>query len=379
MTTLPNNKPVKKKRSKKPARSQQGPATPSAPAASESSQENGTSQALPALNGPAIIYAVRWLIVDTFRQAVANRIFWFMLIISAVTIVFCLGISVESGLSAPLAGDTELYGPKGNPFTGGRAEGSISIMFNMISVPWNRHDDDAVRFIQVILAGYAVGLIGFLLALIWTAGFVPDFLQPSAASVLFAKPIPRWTLIVGKYLGVVAFVAVQISIFVFGTWFALGIRTNVWESGYLLTIPLFVIYFSVIYSFTVLIATCTRSSVACIFGSILFWLLCMGMNHGRHYAVGMEHFSGGDTILGPLSSWVIELSYWILPKPADIVVLLEQAIGAQTYIGTLTQQPHFQYVITNELYWPQWSILASLGFVVAMLVLSAQQLASVDY
>ena len=75
----------------------------------------------------------------------------------------------------------------------------------------------AWKVVGVLLAGEALFasvpiaagsmLVRFLLtseaALVWTAGFLPDFLQPSAASVLFAKPVPRWTVLLGKYAGVV--------------------------------------------------------------------------------------------------------------------------------------------------------------------------------
>ena len=42
-----------------------------------------------------MIYACRLLIRDTFRQALANRVFWVMLGACAVVIMFCLSISIE--------------------------------------------------------------------------------------------------------------------------------------------------------------------------------------------------------------------------------------------------------------------------------------------
>src|SRR5580704_8787430 len=45
---------------------------------------------------------------------------------------------------------------------------------------------------------------GLLLALLWTAGFLPTFLEPAHASILLAKPTPRWQLLVGKFVGVLA-------------------------------------------------------------------------------------------------------------------------------------------------------------------------------
>ncbi len=338
---------------------------------------------LPSVDGPAVIYAVRWLIVDTFRQALASWIFWIMLAVSGICIVFCLGTSITSGLLEPLPGDMEMYVPgkdgKPVPFSeNARPEGKICFL-GLIEVQNNRHVDNAVGFIQIVLASFVVGTIGFLLALIWTSGFLPDFLQPSAASVLLAKPIPRWTLIIGKYLGVVTFVGFQILVFFVGTWLALGIRHGVWEYGYLAAIPLFVLNFSVIYSFSVLLAVCTRSTIACLFGSILFWLVCWGMNIGHHFIFGFEEISGGTASLGPMSQFLTEMGYWILPKPADISILLEQAMGAQNYTVTLSSQSEFQQLVENGAFFPIWSILASLVFSVTMLFVSGNQLAATDY
>ena len=59
---------------------------------------------------------------------------------------------------------------------------------------------------SLILAGGIAGTLRTALTLVWTAGFVPTFLEPGAASVLLAKPVERWQLLLGKYVGVLAFV-----------------------------------------------------------------------------------------------------------------------------------------------------------------------------
>jgi hypothetical protein len=297
-----------------------------------------------------------------------------------VCIIFCLGVSVESNLAPRLPGDTSLFTHNEQPLTVGNAKaGSITLLFGFIRIDHHRHADVAVQFIQVVLAGFVVGIFGFVLALIWTAGFVPDFLQPGAASVLLAKPVPRGVLLTGKYVGVVAFVGFQILVFFLGTWLALGLRTGIWDCGYLAAVPLFLVQFAVIFSFTVLIAVLTRSTVACIFGSILFWLLSWGMNVGRHFALGFEQLASGTARLGHLSQGMIEIGYWILPKPADIMIVLEEAMGAGNHTATLAQQPELQATIATGQFLPELSILSSIAFAVTLLVISARQLAQTDY
>ncbi len=43
-------------------------------------------------------------------------------------------------------------------------------------------------------------------------------------------------------------------------------------------IPLLLLQFAIFYSFSVLLGVITRSTVACVFGAVLFWLLAWGIN-----------------------------------------------------------------------------------------------------
>ena len=51
------------------------------------------------MNLSAAIYAIKWLVRDTFRQARASGISWVMLAVSALCILFCLGVSVRGTTS----------------------------------------------------------------------------------------------------------------------------------------------------------------------------------------------------------------------------------------------------------------------------------------
>jgi hypothetical protein len=107
---------------------------------------------LPSMNGPALIYCVRWLIWDTFRQAIASRIFWVMLMVSALAVVFCFGVRIEGGLEKNPE-DLELYTRDNQPYTGSGSAGTISLLYGfMPNLPWNRPAREAVLFIQMVLA-----------------------------------------------------------------------------------------------------------------------------------------------------------------------------------------------------------------------------------
>jgi len=333
------------------------------------------------MNLSAAIYAIRWLVRDTFRQARAAGLFWLMLGVSALCIVFCLGVSVRAPLTLK-SGDepTEFvsgHDPRTDPAKAAKAGvdvagGEMTLAFGAIHLPVARDAHDAVRFIQLVLAGGVADALGVVLALIWTAGFLPTFLEPGAASVLLAKPVPRWSLLAGKYLGVLAFVGFQALVFVGGTWAALGLRSGVWDMAYLWCVPLLLLHFAIFFSFSALVAVCTRSTVACVIGSLLFWLVCWGMNYGRHFVLGVPDVS---QVPGSLA-WLVDVGYWVLPKPADLGVVLFDALDAGRHFS---KGLALQNVQAHGDFHPEWSILSSLLFTAAMLYVAGRQFVTTDY
>ena len=329
------------------------------------------------MNSPAVIYTFRWLAWDTFQQALASRVFAVLLGLNCLCILFCLGVSIDGGNSLKGPGDIELFDRSGQPLTGPNPEPArLRLAFGAIRVELPRDAEEGVHFLQVLMAKWVAGAVGLLLALIWTAGFIPDFLEPSAAAVLLAKPAPRWVLLAGKYCGVVLFVALQAFVFFAGTWVALGVRTGVWLPGYLAGVPLLTAHFAVVYSFSVLIGVSTRSTVACVFGSVLFWFICFGANIARHAVVTMPQLAPQAAPYPQSFLTLVEIGYWILPKPADLMMLLDSALQAGEHF---TMAPEFATVQAMGGFDPVLSLCTSLLFVAGMLGLASHQLSVTDY
>src|SRR5215211_6413479 len=68
------------------------------------------------MNLPAALLAIGWMVRDTLRQSLASRLFWAMLAVSAICIVFCLGVRTTDRPRLPTApGETPLVLPKDDP------------------------------------------------------------------------------------------------------------------------------------------------------------------------------------------------------------------------------------------------------------------------
>jgi ABC-type transport system involved in multi-copper enzyme maturation permease subunit len=371
------------------------------------------------------------LIVDTFRQSLASGIFWLIGAASLLIMVMCLSVHIDAPSTLPTRPGERI---EALPPTDPEAQdpqkaagvdiirGELSFGFGLFRDKVAYEKDTQVRFLLAVLITVFVDTIGVLLALIWTAGFIPAFLEPSNASVLLAKPIPRWSLLAGKFLGVLAFMSLHAIIFIVGTWMALGIKTGVWPPEYLLGIPLLVLHFAVFFSFSTLLAVCFRSTVVCVFGTILIWLICWGMNWGRDMLIHVENGSPAPpgymtiadktkskqpkdqskdqskeqpkdqaaapapaettpatpkrTPFSATSRTITEIGYWVLPKPADMGLILYDAMGA----GRFVEKPwEFQTVQRLGYFSPELSIATSILCMLVVLGLACYQFATMDY
>jgi ABC-type transport system involved in multi-copper enzyme maturation permease subunit len=324
---------------------------------------------------------IRWMIRDTFRQTVATKLFGVMLAITVVCTLFCLSISVRGSSANPndngaggfltdaqakQVGEDKVK-KDGLPVLGGE----VSFGFGLMTVPISRHKDDSVRFVQLWLSAVLADTAGVLLALLWTAGFLPNFLEPHSATVLLAKPAPRWSILLGKYLGVVLFVGLQAILFIGCTWTALGLKTGIWNGTYWLAVPLLVLNFAVFYTISAYLAVVSRSTVVCIFGTLLFWLLCWTINF-THVKLAVSPLEG----LSGLSHSLLDLAYWIFPKPLDFGGIFYESMRATGYAAPVPELDQYQQ---KGLFRAEWSILSSIAFALVTLWLAVYEFKQTDY
>lgn len=328
--------------------------------------------------------AITWLIRDTFRQSISTGIFAVLLTISVVSIAVCLSLGVD-GRATMAQGDEnpdflsrkDAESKEADKLsTSGVivAEGSLTLAFGAIDVPLARDTRGAVHFFELLLAGGVADTLGLLLTLIWTAGFLPGFLEGRNICILLAKPASRWVLLLGKYIGVLCFVLVNAIIFVGGTWLAIGMRTGIWDATYLLSIPLLLLHFSIFFGVSVLLAVWTQNAVVCVFGSIVFWCVAWSVNFGHHALVTANDMLS-ESMRSSVLGHALDFSYWFLPKPADLGLLLYNALGAeghfsQVFDPTVLEAQGFSMVL---------AVLSSIAFAAFVLWISIRKFATTDY
>jgi ABC-type transport system involved in multi-copper enzyme maturation permease subunit len=327
------------------------------------------------MNSPTAVLVVRCMIRDTVRQSLASRGFWLLLGLSAVCILLCLSVSVEGVTAVRPPGEIELFGADRQPYTGlNPGRGTISLCFGAVHFEQWRDAQSSVQMLEILLGLLLGGAVGMLLLLLWASGFLPEFLHPRAASVLLTKPVPRWALFAGKFLGVLALVAFHVAVFVVGTWAALGLRTGVWLPGCLVCFPLLVLQFAVLYSFSAALAAWTRSTTACVVGSLVLWGLCSAVNVGR-LAVAAADGAPQAAPTSPTAAALLEAAYWVLPKPVDLEAVCDEALGTEKHFRPL---PELR-VLDSGRSSLVLSMLTSLLSSAALLAAACRRVAKYDY
>lgn len=146
-----------------------------------------------------------------------------------------------------------------------------SIFFGLIEVPGSYTLREGVYAAEKRIVNDGGGWITLLVAIVITAGFIPNLLQKGTLDLYISKPIGRSELLLYKYIGGLTFVLLLTSFSVFGVWLVIGMRTGIWSPQFLALIPLLTFYFAVLYAVSTFVAVLTRSTILAILAAVMAW------------------------------------------------------------------------------------------------------------
>jgi len=217
------------------------------------------------------------IIKDTFREALAKKIFIGYYIFYAIVILFMIFLvnmdAVEGVMS--LADEKAIVR-------------QVETGFFMLS--WN--------------------LIIFF-SLISTASFIPSMLEKGTIDLLISKPISRSMILLSKYLGAVLFVFLSMVFLLGSIWLILSLKSGFWDFTFLLSILWLTFAFAVMYSIVVIVGLTTQSTVISILVSFfLIFVLCPILSIREAVVFSLVT---NDTV-----KFVFDFLYYVLPKPGEI-------------------------------------------------------------
>jgi hypothetical protein len=197
------------------------------------------------------------LFIDAYRELNAKKLFWITLVLSGLLVLAFAAVGINAqGLTifhwqVPFALNTTMISKE---------------MFYKQLLFTNL----GVRF--------WLGWGAAILALVSTAGMIPDFVTGGSLPVMLAKPVSRLRLFLTKYLSGLLFVAMQVTVFCTASFFVLGFRAGVWEPSLFVAVPLVIAFFSFLFSVCALVGLLTRSTIAALIITAMFWFMLFAVN-----------------------------------------------------------------------------------------------------
>ncbi len=232
-------------------------------------------------------------------------------------------------------------------------------------------------FIEVLVADWIGGFFGVMLAVIFTAGFVPGMLQKGTLDLVLAKPVRRPFIILTKYLGGLFYVIIPATVLIGGCWLVISWRSGFFNFGFLASIGALAAIFAVLYSFAVLMGILTRSTIATILLTIALWFFSFLVAQG-HLLFNKSPELGINA--PPVIGQSFEAARLFLPRTTE----LSQVSNYYIVMGNLG--PELKALLEgrqgpSSMQEPEWlSIgLSSLGFIAAMLGLACWAFSRRDY
>lgn len=223
------------------------------------------------------------LILSTFKEAFAKKIFLgFFIIETLVILIFLFLVNTDS-----IEGMVDMMESSGEE---GIKQGVIAFEVLIINISY---------------------LLIITFCFISVSSFIPSMLEKGNIDLLLSKPVSRTTIIIAKFLGGVLLIFLSLVYLIGIVWLILSSKSGFWHFPFLYSILWLTLSFAVIYALIILIGLVSQSTILSIIISFfLVFIVCPIL------AVREETlftFINNDAV-----QFVINFFYYVLPKPSDI-------------------------------------------------------------
>jgi ABC-2 type transport system permease protein len=250
------------------------------------------------------------LTLATLREAMSKKVFIFFMGISAVVLV--IQLIVMSFISSD-----QLI----------KAANPMGLLIPM----------------QQIISSYELmvvsplSVLGLILAIFSSSSFIPTMLEKGNIDLLLSKPVSRIELILGKYIGGVLVVFINILFLVLGVWLIISFKFGFWDFTFLGISLVITFTFAVLYSVIVLFGVITQGSVLGMMMAYFIFLILSPL-----LLTAKEKFI--TFIENGFLKNLVNVCYYIVPKTSELMgsILINITAGKEIV--------SFQPVITSLIF-----------------------------
>ncbi|GIK20114.1 MAG: ABC transporter permease [Leptolyngbya sp. PLA2] len=197
------------------------------------------------------------LFADAYRELNSRKLFWITLMLSGLVVAAFAAVGIDK-------------------------QGLTILWFRLDFIPLNSDILPPALLYKTMFLNLGLNIwlawIAAILALITTAGMIPDLIADGSIEMMLSKPISRVRLFLTKYAAGLLFVTLQVGVFSLASFVVIGVRGGEWEPALLLAVPLVVAFFSFLFCMCVLFGLLTRSTIASLLLTLLFWFFIFILN-----------------------------------------------------------------------------------------------------
>jgi ABC-2 type transport system permease protein len=242
------------------------------------------------------------IILNTFREAIAKKIFiGYYIIYTIIILVFLFAVNLDT------------------------VEGVISLT----------DVQQSVVSLQAIMTSVSYLLV-LIFCIISSASFIPSMVDKGTIDLMLSKPLSRFKILLSKYVGAVVFVGISLVYFIGAIWLILSLKSGFWNFNFLFTILSLTFAFAVMYSIVVLIGLTTQSSVIAILVNLFLLFVLCPILAARETVI----FS---FVKSEVARFFFNFFYYIFPKPGEINDITIKLIAGEAVTS-------WQPVITSFLF-----------------------------
>jgi ABC-type transport system involved in multi-copper enzyme maturation permease subunit len=169
----------------------------------------------------------------------------------------------------------------------------------------------------------AVSIFGMLISIFIGIGLVYKELEKRTVYALLAKPVHRYELILGKYIGLLFTLLVNLAVMMVGLQLALWYAGKAGPAAHLRILPaVFMIFLSlaITTALALLFSTFSTPALSALF---TFFLWIVG-----HFGKDLQSF--GELTKSASVSWVCRILYYVLPNLANFSIIDSRSVLQST-------------------------------------------------
>ena len=277
---------------------------------------------------------MRTIILNTFREALAKKIFiGYYIFYGIVVLVMLFIVNTDSAEGIAALGDKK------------------TIVTNVES------------FFQTL----SFNLILFF-SLISASSFIPSMVEKGNIDLLLSKPVSRFNILISKFLGAVTFAGTSMVFLIGSIWLILSLKSGYWSVNFLSSILSLTVAFGVMFSITLLFGLLTQSSIVSILiNFFMIFVLCPVLSHREAWI--FTFVKNGSV------QFIFNVIYYIFPKPGEIGDLsIALTAGEPINSGLTAVGPENALLLGNWM-----SLITSVLFCAVIIGYSAYYFSKKDY